>query len=379
MNEKEHVSSEENIHGDEWLKIVNLKKTYGDFVAVENINLDIRQGEFLTFLGGSGSGKTTTLLSIAGFLEPSAGEILLSGASILDKPPHKRNIGMVFQQYSLFPHMSIFENVAFPLKMRKVGKDEIKKRVTDILTLVELEEFADRMPAQLSGGQQQRVALARALVFEPTILLMDEPLAALDKQLRETMQMEIRQLHEQLGLTIIYVTHDQEEALKMSDRIAIFNEGNIDQIGTPIDLYDRPGTQFIAEFLGDSNVFHGKVTSLNNGLVTVESEHGQSFSAATDESYEKGTDVVVMVRPEKVQITKEIDHTKTINVVQAKVKESIYLGESFKYMLETSFGETVTVKKQIDKIAEQIFENGDTVYMTWEAANAVVLLSNGKD
>lgn len=379
MNEKEHVSSEGNIHGDEWLKIVNLKKTYGDFVAVENINLDIRQGEFLTFLGGSGSGKTTTLLSIAGFLEPSAGEILLSGASILDKPPHKRNIGMVFQQYSLFPHMSIFENVAFPLKMRKVGKDEIKKRVTDILTLVELEEFADRMPAQLSGGQQQRVALARALVFEPTILLMDEPLAALDKQLRETMQMEIRQLHEQLGLTIIYVTHDQEEALKMSDRIAIFNEGNIDQIGTPTDLYDRPGTQFIAEFLGDSNVFHGKVTSLNNELVTVESEHGQSFSAATDESYEKGTDVVIMVRPEKVQITKEIDHTKTVNVVQAKVKESIYLGESFKYMLETSFGETVTVKKQIDKIAEQIFENGDTVYMTWEAANAVVLLSNGKN
>src|SRR5690625_610694 len=207
----------------DWLEINNLNKNYGDFVAVKDIQLSIKNGEFISFLGASGSGKSTTLLSIAGFLEPTSGEILLSKQSILDKPAHQRNIGMVFQQYSLFPHMTIFENVAFPLKMRKVSKSEIKTKVNDMLALVELEEFSDRKPSQLSGGQQQRVALARALVFEPEIILMDEPLAALDKKLRETMQMEIRQIHEKLGITVIYVTHDQEEALKMSDRIAVFN------------------------------------------------------------------------------------------------------------------------------------------------------------
>ncbi|HLR02312.1 MAG TPA: ABC transporter ATP-binding protein [Virgibacillus sp.] len=361
----------------DWLQIKNLRKTYGKFTAVKDIQLNIKQGEFLTLLGGSGSGKTTTLLSVAGFLEPTSGEILLNGKSILDKPAHKRNIGMVFQQYSLFPHMSIFDNVAFPLKMRKIGKAEIKERVKNILSLVELDGFAKRKPNQLSGGQQQRVALARALVFEPNILLMDEPLAALDKKLRETMQLEIRQLHEKLDLTIIYVTHDQEEALKMSDRIAVFNKGSIEQIGTPEDLYDRPGSQFVAQFLGNSNAIHGKVIESDGDYATIENSQGEVFKASSDQEYANGDAVVVMVRPEKVDIS--TTKKESLNLIEAKVSEMIYLGESYRYILETAAGETVVVKKQIRYVDEKVFHIGDTVYVTWELDNAVALPSNGEE
>ena len=360
----------------DWLQINKLRKTYGKFTAVKDIQLDIRKGEFLTLLGGSGSGKTTTLLSVAGFLEPTSGEILLNGDSILDKPAHKRNIGMVFQQYSLFPHMTIFDNVAFPLKMRKVGKAEIKERVKNILNLVELDSFAKRKPNQLSGGQQQRVALARALVFEPNILLMDEPLAALDKKLRETMQMEIRDLHEKLGLTIIYVTHDQEEALKMSDRIAVFNKGSIEQIGTPEDLYDRPESQFVAQFLGNSNAIHGTVSETEEGYVTITNSHDNTFKASTDYTYSNGDTVVVMIRPEKVDISKT--KKDSLNRIEATVSEMIYLGESYRYILKTATGEEVIVKKQIRYVDETVFQIGDTVYVTWEKENAVALPSNGE-
>lgn len=360
----------------DWLQINKLRKTYGKFTAVKDIQLDIRKGEFLTLLGGSGSGKTTTLLSVAGFLEPTSGEILLNGDSILDKPAHKRNIGMVFQQYSLFPHMTIFDNVAFPLKMRKVGKAEIKERVKNILNLVELDSFAKRKPNQLSGGQQQRVALARALVFEPNILLMDEPLAALDKKLRETMQMEIRDLHEKLGLTIIYVTHDQEEALKMSDRIAVFNKGSIEQIGTPEDLYDRPESQFVAQFLGNSNAIHGTVSETEEGYVTITNSHDDTFKASTDYTYSNGDTVVVMIRPEKVDISKT--KKDSLNRIEATVSEMIYLGESYRYILKTATGEEVIVKKQIRYVDETVFQIGDTVYVTWEKENAVALPSNGE-
>lgn len=359
----------------EWLEIRNLKKTYGDFVAVNNINLSIKKGEFLTLLGGSGSGKTTTLLSVAGFLEPSEGEILLSGESILDKPPHKRNIGMVFQHYSLFPHMSIFDNVAFPLKMRKTPKKEIKEKVTDILKLVELEDFIERKPNQLSGGQQQRVALARALVFEPNILLMDEPLAALDKKLRETMQLEIRHLHEKLGLTIVYVTHDQEEALKMSDRIAIFDAGNIEQLGTPEELYDRPNSQFVAQFLGDSNAFKGEVLESNHGSVIVSRATDNKIKVSTSQSFSKFDNVVVMVRPEKIKMRKTFEKNLEVNQIKARVEELIYLGESYRFILKTEFDETILVKNQISLIDEQNYKVGDTAYITWTPQNAVILPS----
>lgn len=363
----------------DWLEINNLNKNYGDFVAVKDIQLNIKNGEFISFLGASGSGKSTTLLSIAGFLEPTSGEILLSKQSIVDKPPHKRNIGMVFQQYSLFPHMTIFENVAFPLKMRKVSKSEIQKKVNKMLDLVELEEFSDRKPSQLSGGQQQRVALARALVFEPEIILMDEPLAALDKKLRESMQMEIRQIHEKLGITVIYVTHDQEEALKMSDRIAVFNGGSIEQVGTPTELYDRPSTQYVAQFLGDSNVFYGDIKDVNDSYVTVIDKQGNQLRATTDQTFSENDHVVVMVRPEKISLNKDLNSEKTSNVLEAKITESIYLGESYKYIVKTSSDEEILIKRQINNIDEQNFKIGDTVYMTWRDENATVLLSNGVD
>jgi putative spermidine/putrescine transport system ATP-binding protein len=356
-----------------WLEIVNLNKTYKDFTAVDHVSLNIKRGEFMTFLGSSGSGKSTTLLSIAGFLEPTSGEILFSGQSVLKKPPHKRNIGMVFQQYSLFPHMTIFENIAFPLKMRKLPKPEIMQRVNEILNLIEMEKFQRRMPHELSGGQQQRVALARALVFRPDILLMDEPLAALDKKLRETMQLEIRRLHKQLGLTIIYVTHDQEEALKMSDRIAIFNHGAIEQIGTPLELYDRPKTKFVAEFLGDSNVFHGKVTNSQANHISVCNLKGEHLLAYSDQKYVKDDNVAVMIRPEKLSIEKEKQEHGTS--LEVKVVESIFLGDKYHYKLKSATGDTVIVKKQITLIGEQNLEIGDTVYVTWKPENAIVIAS----
>jgi len=361
--------------GNSYLDIVHLRKEYKDFVAVDDVSLKIRKGEFMTFLGSSGSGKSTTLLAIAGFLEPTSGDILLSGQSILDKPPHQRNIGMVFQQYSLFPHMTIAENIAFPLQMRKMDKKEIQQRVNDMLKLIELEGFGQRKPHELSGGQQQRVALARALVFQPDILLMDEPLAALDKKLRETMQLEIRRLHSQLGLTIIYVTHDQEEALKLSDRIAIFNKGRIEQTGTPLDLYDRPSTRFVAEFLGDSNLFSGKVVETSARQTVIADSSGKPLYASAEPGVKKGDQVVVMVRPEKVDIETNKDRLTTANCVEAKVVEAIFLGDNYKYRLESDTRETITVKKQIHMIGEQVLSIGDKVYVTWEPENAIVLAS----
>lgn len=360
---------------DHYLNIENLRKAYKDFLAVDDISLQIKKGEFMTFLGSSGSGKSTTLLAIAGFLEPTSGDILLSGESILDKLPHQRNIGMVFQQYSLFPHMTIADNIAFPLKMRKLAKSEIQQRVNDMLKLIELEGFGHRKPNELSGGQQQRVALARALVFQPDILLMDEPLAALDKKLRETMQLEIRRLHSQLGLTIIYVTHDQEEALKMSDRIAIFNKGRIEQAGTPLELYDRPRTRFVAEFLGDSNLFQGQVMETSSEHTVIANPQGQPIYASPESGFRKGEQVVVMVRPEKVEIETNRDKLSCANFMEAKVVEAIFLGDNYKYKLKSETDEIITVKKQIHMVGEQMLAVGDKVFVTWEPENAIVLAS----
>ncbi|MDE2456191.1 MAG: ATP-binding cassette domain-containing protein, partial [Burkholderiales bacterium] len=238
-----------------------VQKTYdGVALVVRGLDLEIRRGEFLTLLGPSGSGKTTTLMMLAGFESPTAGDIELAGKPITRTPPHKRHFGMVFQNYALFPHMTVGQNVAYPLTVRGVSRADQAKRVARALAMVQLDGKAERMPAQLSGGQQQRVALARALVFEPQLVLMDEPLGALDKNLREQMKMEIKRLHRELETTIIYVTHDQEEALVMSDRVALMNHGRIEQIGAPVDLYERPANRFVAEFIGQSNILAGRVT-----------------------------------------------------------------------------------------------------------------------
>src|SRR5688572_11305539 len=241
--------------------LVNLRKLYGGVVALDTLTLSVKQGEFVTLLGPSGSGKTTTLMMIAGFEDPSAGDILVNGEPVVSRPPHRRNIGVVFQSYALFPHMTVAGNVGYPLRMRHVRRDDVRRRVAAALDLVQLGALGDRYPAQLSGGQQQRVALARALVFEPPLLLMDEPLGALDKKLREDLQLEIKRIHRDVGVTVIYVTHDQSEALTMSDRIAIMRAGRLEQYGAADELYERPATRFVAEFVGEATLLGARVES----------------------------------------------------------------------------------------------------------------------
>ncbi|MFT3688369.1 ABC transporter ATP-binding protein [Paenirhodobacter sp.] len=275
--------------------------TFGAVRVVQGLQLDIARGEFVSMLGPSGSGKTTILMMLAGFLTPTAGRIFVDGQRIDRLPPYRRDMGVVFQNYALFPHMTVAENVAFPLKQRRVGRAETTERVRRALDMVQLSHTAERRPTMLSGGQQQRIALARALVFEPSVVLMDEPLGALDKQLREQMQLDIRELHRRLGLTIVFVTHDQGEALTMSDRIAVFNQGRIDQIGAPDEIYDRPATRFVAEFIGETNLLPGKVTRVADGLMQVALEGGPVIAVAAD-GHAAGDAVLVSLRPERLRI-----------------------------------------------------------------------------
>ncbi|WP_432216902.1 ABC transporter ATP-binding protein [Pseudomonas kribbensis] len=348
----------------------NLNKHYGDFAAVDNISLDIKDGEFLTFLGSSGSGKSTTLSMLAGFETPSSGEILVNGQSLVNVPPHKRDIGMVFQRYSLFPHLSVRDNIAFPLAIRKLAAAERDKRVDAMLKLVQLEQFAHRRPSQLSGGQQQRVAIARALVYEPRILLMDEPLGALDKKLREDLQDELRQLHRRLGITIVYVTHDQEEAMRLSQRIAIFSHGKIVGLGSGYDLYQNPPNAFVASFLGNSNFL--KLKAQGNGAASFE---GQSLSIRLTAGLQTGQDVLLMVRPEKalalsVQQAASEPLAAGWNEVSAKVVEVLFLGESQTCSVVTSGGTSMTVKAL--SAAGMPLKAGDPVRVRWATADACV-------
>ncbi|WP_460090610.1 ABC transporter ATP-binding protein [Pseudomonas sp. S2_E02] len=348
----------------------NLNKHYGDFAAVDNISLDIKDGEFLTFLGSSGSGKSTTLSMLAGFETPSSGEILVNGQSLVNVPPHKRDIGMVFQRYSLFPHLSVRDNIAFPLAIRKLAAAERDKRVDAMLKLVQLEQFAHRRPSQLSGGQQQRVAIARALVYEPRILLMDEPLGALDKKLREDLQDELRQLHRRLGITIVYVTHDQEEAMRLSQRIAIFSHGKIVGLGSGYDLYQNPPNAFVASFLGNSNFL--KLKAQGNAAASFE---GQSLSIRLTAGLHTDQDVLLMVRPEKAQalsVSQAISEPLPSgwNEVSAKVVEVLFLGESQTCSVVTSGGTSMTVKAL--SAAGMPLKAGDPVQVRWATADACV-------
>jgi len=348
----------------------NLNKHYGDFAAVDNINLEIQDGEFLTFLGSSGSGKSTTLSMLAGFETPSSGEILVSGQSLVNVPPHKRDIGMVFQRYSLFPHLSVRDNIAFPLAIRKRSAAERDKQVDAMLKLVQLEKFAHRRPAQLSGGQQQRVAIARALVYEPRILLMDEPLGALDKKLREDLQDELRQLHRRLGITIVYVTHDQEEAMRLSQRIAIFSHGKIVGLGTGYDLYQNPPNAFVASFLGNSNFL--RVKAQGNGAASFE---GQPVAMRLTAGVSDGQEVLLMVRPEKaLALSREQAAVEPLpagwNEVTAKVGEVLFLGESQTCSVVTAGGTQMTVKAL--SAAGMSMKPGDEVKVRWAVADACV-------
>ncbi|MBM3113313.1 ABC transporter ATP-binding protein [Pseudomonas sp. P66] len=357
-------------HAKTLVSLRSLNKHYGDFAAVDDINLDIQDGEFLTFLGSSGSGKSTTLSMLAGFETPSSGEILVSGQSLVNVPPHKRDIGMVFQRYSLFPHLSVRDNIAFPLAIRKRSAAERDKQVDAMLKLVQLDSFAHRRPAQLSGGQQQRVAIARALVYEPRILLMDEPLGALDKKLREDLQDELRQLHRRLGITIVYVTHDQEEAMRLSQRIAIFSHGKIVGLGTGYDLYQNPPNAFVASFLGNSNFL--RVAAHGNGAASFE---GQPLAMRLTPGLAEGQEVLLMVRPEKaVALTTEQAAHEPLpagwNQVTARVGEVLFLGESQTCSVLTPGGTAMTVKAL--SAAGIPMQPGDQVSVRWAVSDACV-------
>jgi putative spermidine/putrescine transport system ATP-binding protein len=310
---------------DAYVKFDDVKKTYdGHNFVVKNLMLDIREGEFMTLLGPSGSGKTTCLMMLAGFESVSAGEIYLDSKPIGTLPTHKRNIGMVFQNYALFPHMSIAQNLAFPLQVQKLGRAEIEQRVNRSLDMVHLRAMADRRPAQLSGGQQQRVAVARALIFEPKLVLMDEPLGALDKQLREQMQYEIKRLHDRLGITTVYVTHDQGEALTMSDRVAVFNDGAIQQLASPDELYEKPANAFVAQFIGENNRLGGTVRSVSGEHCVVQTDSGELINAVATRPLVAGERTSLSLRPERVSVQAGFAGENSFEV---EVCEVIYHGD----------------------------------------------------
>jgi len=325
-----------------FLSIRNIKKTYGNLTAVQNVSMEIKQGEFMTFLGPSGSGKSTTLYILAGFQDPTSGDILLNGKSLLSTPSHQRNIGMVFQRYTLFPHLTVGENVAFPLRVRKVNNTEIAERVNNALKLVRLEGFAERMPAAMSGGQQQRVALARALVYNPPVLLMDEPLSALDKKLREEIQLEIRRIHQQTGVTILYVTHDQEEALRLSDRIALFNQGNIEQIGSGQELYANPATRFVADFIGDSNFIDCEILSIENGKAKLRLQSGKVIDNVPAHGNQQTTGQgSLLLRPERLSLSHQ---PNAANGLPVTVQDITFLGTTVEVLTQTESGQPLTVR-----------------------------------
>ncbi len=340
------------------LKLNGLVKRYAATTAVESIDLSVSSGEFLTLLGPSGSGKTTTLSMIAGFTEPTAGSVICDGREMTSVPPHKRGLGMVFQNYSLFPHLSVRENVEFPLRQRGVAKAERSQRAMEALELVELHARANAKPHQLSGGQQQRVALARALVFNPQLLLMDEPFGALDRALRERLQIELRRLHRELGITVVFVTHDQEEALTLSDRIAVFNEGKIEQVGTPEELYERPATLFVARFIGESNALQGNVV----GAEFV-SDSGVRIPAA---HLEEGR-ATAIVRPERLRLS-GTGGAPDECAIEGKVTDITYLGSQRRVEVVTEDGSMV-VRSGTDIALPSI---GDRAQLRWTTADSAI-------
>jgi putative spermidine/putrescine transport system ATP-binding protein len=351
---------------DPVLELRAVRKRYGATTAVDSLDLSLRRHEFLTFLGPSGSGKTTTLMMVAGLAQPDAGSIVLNGQPVDRLPPYRRDIGMVFQHYALFPHMTARRNVAFPLEMRRLSRSETDRKVTDALRLVGLADLGDRLPRQLSGGQQQRVALARALVYGPALLLMDEPLGALDKKLREQMQLEIKRVHRERKISVLYVTHDQEEALTMSDRIAVFNHGRVEQVGTPEELYERPATRFVAAFIGETNFFPGTVSSITNLSCQIDIA-GIPLAATMREPLAQGAAVVVAVRPERILLA--AGHAAADGFA-GKLADIIYLGNARKYVVRLAGGQECFVLQQANSAEASGLSIGSTVSLSWNPGHA---------
>ena len=354
-----------------FVRFNGVQKSYdGETLVVKDLNLDIEAGEFVTMLGPSGSGKTTCLMMLAGFETATHGDIELGGRPINNIPPHKRGIGMVFQNYALFPHMTVAENLAFPLKVRKLGDSEVTDKVNKVLDMVQMSAFGDRKPAQLSGGQQQRIALARALVFEPELVLMDEPLGALDKQLREHMQYEIKHIHESLGVTVVYVTHDQSEALTMSNRIAVFDDGVIQQLADPVTLYEKPENAFVAQFIGENNRLTGTVKSVSKGVASVTLDSGDDVKALAINTGGAGERTLLSIRPERCIVTDK--KTRGMSALHGRIEELIYLGDHIRCRMNVAGDDQFVVKvpNTSDKLGLNI---GAEVYVGWDTGDCRAL------
>ncbi|MEQ4540572.1 MAG: ABC transporter ATP-binding protein [Billgrantia sp.] len=375
LQQERNDSAREASHAAEahFVRFINVQKSYdGIELVVKGFDLDIHKGEFVTLLGPSGSGKTTCLMMMAGFETPTHGQILLKGEPINDLPPHKRGIGMVFQNYALFPHMSVAENLAFPLEVRHLSKAEIKRKVARALAMVRLENFGDRRPAQLSGGQQQRVALARALVFEPELVLMDEPLGALDKNLREEMQYEIKRIHAELGVSMIYVTHDQTEALTMSDRIAVFNDGVVQQLAAPETLYEAPENAFVANFIGENNRLYGEVTEMIGDKCQVRLDSGETVLAKPVAAGGIGARTTLSLRPERVDIVSSGAEETFDNRFRAEVREVIYLGDHLRTRVSVCGNEEFILKTPNAKSYASL-RPGQSVDIGWSSSDCRAL------
>jgi spermidine/putrescine transport system ATP-binding protein len=350
---------------DSIVSLIGVEKSFGKNKVVKNMNVEIKEGEFLTLLGPSGCGKTTTLRMIAGFEEVSSGTIKVQGESVADKEPYERDVNTVFQNYALFPHMTVFDNIAYGLKIRKRPKNEIINRVNEMLDLVQLKGYEKRKPDELSGGQKQRVAIARALVNNPKVLLLDEPLGALDLKLRKQMQVELKRLQKKLGITFVYVTHDQEEALTMSDRIAVMNEGVIEQLATPREIYDRPLTRFVAGFIGESNIFDGKVKGVHNGIIDVETSAGTM--KVKGNGFEAGEDIHISVRPEYIKVGG--DGAEGFDL-EGKIKDYIYMGTFVKTSVDLKDNTEIKYSR-FEK--DDNFKEGDSVNIYWNPEKAVAI------
>ena len=343
----------------------NVEKWYGNNHVVKDMNLEIEEGEFLTLLGPSGCGKTTTLRMIAGFEDATEGSIEVQGVRVEEKEPFQRDVNTVFQNYSLFPHMTVYDNVAYGPTIRKVPKDEIRRRVTEMLELVQMADYEKRKPEALSGGQKQRIAIARALINNPRVLLLDEPLGALDLKLRKQMQIELKRLQKKLGITFVYVTHDQEEAMTMSDRIAVMRDGVILQMGAPMEIYERPATRFVADFIGESNVLEGRVTGVKEGVLSVETPAGGV--RCWGQGFGVGDALCVAIRPEYLRISREpVDGFS----LPATVKDFIYMGALIKTSLDLKNGQEVKLSRLE---ADSSLREGDAVHLWWEAEKAVAI------
>lgn len=368
LREMDYNTTAINLMTDAGISLKNVTKRYGDKAVVDDIDLIIEPGEFMTLLGPSGSGKTTTLNMIAGFADVTEGLLHIYGNPVAKLPAHKRDIGMVFQNYALFPHKTVAQNIAFPLERRKIAKAEQKTMIAEALEMVRMSDFGDRYPSELSGGQQQRVALARALVYKPRVLLMDEPLGALDKKLREWLQAEIKRIHRDVGSTFVYVTHDQDEALSMSDRIAVFNNGKIEQVGTAVELYERPVTLFVGKFLGESTVFFGKGVANADGTTTVD----VSGNKVIADGKKDVSDFAVLVRPENISLHDAgfTNPDSAQNAVPGKVETVTYLGSAWRYEIKLPDGNVGTVRTPHDA---PVFDRGADVVLTWPVEAGVLL------